>query len=221
MAVLDRIEAETPATPETTALREAILAGADADAINSLLLAELGATRLRSEYTQARNIAGQRILAAIHAERDDLHAGLADLADDAISQLAAVAALDGASLEHLVSVGRHDDAQALVNARVVGAELHALYEIRDLYLTPGGPAEFRAGHFDCSQYRDPRVATRHHSSDLDVTDNYVHALRQGAELWYPTSEEALAAAAPLYAEWERNAARIAAKQRQVGGITAF
>jgi hypothetical protein len=221
VADLDRIESATPREPDRTAIRQAIVAGANTDEINDLVLAELAFTRLRGEYLQAAMIAAQGILAAVRAESDHLHAELAARANTAIGQLAAVAALDGASLETLVRDGRHDDAQALVEVDVAGAELQALYEFRDSYLTPGGPESARAGHINCTQYRDPRIAARHHRADLDVTGNYLRALRQGAELWFPTPEEALAAAAPIYAQWEREAVHAANKQRDVGSVVAF
>lgn len=221
VAVLDRVEAGTPRQPDTAAIRSAIVRGADSDEINGLLLAELAFSRLRSEYATAAQIAAQKVLAAILDERGNLHAALQVLAEDAIIRLEAVAALNGASLEELVRAGRHDDAQALVEVEVVGAELVALYETRDLYLTPGGVDAARAGHFDCTQFRDPRVAARYSRPDVGVVGNYLAVLRQGAELWFPTDEEALAAAAPLYREWEQEAARAAARQRQVGGITSF
>ncbi|MGE3842415.1 MAG: hypothetical protein AB7I50_12590 [Vicinamibacterales bacterium] len=212
VAVLDRVQAAAPAPPKTTAVREAILAGADDSEIDRLLLADLAHTRLRSEHTQAVVIAAERVLAAVMAERDNLHAALKVLAEHAIEQLDRVASFDGASLEELVRAGRHDDAKALAEVEVVGAELKALYEIRDTYLTPGGPEARQAGHFDCSEFVDCRVGYRHHSIDRSVAGNYVYALRQGAELHYPTAEEALAAAAPIYAAWERDAARKAARQ---------
>ncbi|MBO0677188.1 hypothetical protein JRC04_06900 [Mycolicibacterium sp. S2-37] len=221
VAVLDRVAASGPREPDTVAVRNAIVDGADSDVINGLLLAELAYTRLRSEHAQAILIAAQRVLGAILDERANLHAALNMRAEHAIARLKNVAALDGASLEELVRAGRHDDAQALAEVEVVGAELVALYETRDSYLTPGGLDAARAGQFDCTQFRDPRVAARHHRDDLGVVGNYLAALRHGAALWFPTSEEALAAAAPLYQEWEQQAARVADRQRQVGGFTAF
>lgn len=221
VAVLDRVEADAPRQPDAAAIRHAIVDGADSEKINALLLSQLAFTKLQSEYAQAAQIAAQRVLTAILDERDSLHAALKMLADDAITKLQHVAALNGASLEELVRAGRHEDAQALAVVEVVGAELVALYDTRDLYLTPGGAESARAGHFECTQFRDPRVAARHRREDVSVVGNYLLALREGAELWFPNEEEALAAAAPLYRQWEQEAARVAARQRQVGGITAF
>ncbi len=221
VAVLDRIEADTPREAATTAMRDAIVAGADSDEIARLLLADLGTSRLRVEYAQARIIAATRVLSAILAASGELHAALSVLADHAIGKLEKVAQLDGTSLEQLVREGRHDDAQALAEVEVVGAELAALYETRDSYLTRGGLAAARAGQFDCTQYRDPRIAAQHHRGELNVTGRWLHAMREGAELWYPTADEALAAAAPLYAAWEREAQKAAARQRAVGGTSAF
>jgi hypothetical protein len=64
-------------------------------------------------------------------------------------------------------------------------------------------------------------AKRGSRGDPNVTGNWVHALRHGAELWYPTAQEALEAASPLYAEWEQEARRVADRQREVGSTAAF
>jgi len=46
-------------------------------------------------------------------------------------------------------------------------------------------------------------------------------LRGGATLWFPTAEQAVEAAQPLADKLQAEAARIAARQRRVGGIAAF
>lgn len=221
LANLDRIIAEAPRQPEQTAIRNAIVVGAPRDEIDRMLLAELSFTRLRSEHSQAVQIASTQVLQAVYAERDRLHAALRPLAQKEIAHLDAVAALDGATLEVLVREGRHDDAQKLAEVQVAGEELHALFDLRDSYLSPGGIESASAGHITAAYFRDPRVADRHSQPNLGFVDNWLLALRKGAELWYPTAEEAYAAAAPIYAEWEREAARVADKQKNVGGLAAF
>ncbi|SIA00067.1 Uncharacterised protein [Mycobacteroides abscessus subsp. abscessus] len=222
VAELDRIEAEVPRQAEPNTIRDAIVNGADSDAINALVLAELGFTRLRSAYMQAVQVAGGRALKAFHIERDNLHAALKVLAEHAITHLEKVAALDGATLEELVRAGRHDDAQALAEVEVVGTELAALYTIRDDYLTPGGLRAARVGDVDCTQWRDPQIAGRYARVDRSVAANFVAVLRNGGELWFPTAEEAVEAAGPIHAEAKAAAAHAAEiRNRTVGSTVSF
>jgi hypothetical protein len=80
--------------PSQTAIREVIVAGRLAMKIDRLLLADLGAQRLRVEHGQARIDAALLVLQAISAAHDDIKPQLKALADKAISHLEAVARLD-------------------------------------------------------------------------------------------------------------------------------
>jgi hypothetical protein len=218
--VLDRVEAAAPVEPPHDAIRKAILAGADDDAINALLLQDLGHTRLRGEHGQARIDAAGRVLGAILRSRDDLHPQLRELAVAAIATLTTVAELGGASLDTLVRERRVKDAQALAEVDIAAVELDALYNLRDRFLTPGGGQALTVGHVNASRWRDP-IAAGHYVSGSTLAEHFASGLRAGIELWYPTPEEAVEVAQPMYAKLQRKAEEIAAKQRSVGGLVAF
>jgi len=109
---------------------------------------------------------------------------------------------------------------AYADRELIGAELHTLYEIRDLYLVPGGVDALNVGHFNCGQWRDPTTVSNHLHGQT-VSENYILGLRAGGVLWYPNLDEAVEAAGPLYEAWEREARKAAERQRSVGGTTAF
>lgn len=218
LAVVDRIDAQTPPTPSPTAIREAILAGASDDEIDGLLLAELGAQRLRSEHTQARVEAALLALRAIRSAHDAIYPQLKAQADKAIAHLEAVAQMDDARLEDLVRDGRHEDAQLLVAVEVTAAELSNLWTLRDTYLYDRDGAA--VGMINCSRWRDPRIIDRHARGDETLVQALLNGLRRGGALWYPTQAEAIAAAEPIVAETERKNAELAARQRAQGFTVA-
>jgi hypothetical protein len=214
-AVKNRAPADQPAT----AIRQAIVAGADDDEIDRLLLRDLGSTRLRSAFAQAAIDAANRALAAIIDARADLHAQLSKLADKAIADLAAVAALGDTSLDTLVRSGKTAEAKLFADRAVTGTELHAVFKLRDDYLLPGGIKAARVGHIDATQWRDPTAVDG--TTGATVVDRYLSGLRAGGTLWYPTAEEAVAAAQPMFDEWQRQAEAEAAERRSQGSYVGF
>jgi hypothetical protein len=220
-AVLDRVEAATPQEPEHDAIRKAVLAGADDDEINALLLADLGSTRLRAEYGQARIDAAGRVLRTILRAADELHPQLRELADEGIAKLTTVAELGGASLDTLVRDRRVKDAQALAELDIVATELDALYQLRDRFLTPGGAQAFTVGGaVNAGRWRDP-IAAGHYATGSTLADQFVSGLRGGAGLWFPTLDEGLAVAQPIYDKLQRQAEQTAARRRSEGSTVAF
>src|ERR1700739_43642 len=207
VAVLDRIEDAPRTQSEHPAIREAILADADGDEIEALLLQELGFERLRSEHARARITAAVRVLSAILRARDELHPQLRELADDAIANLNVVAGIGSASLDTLVRDRRVKEAQALAEVGIVAAELDALYSLRDRFLVPGGVQALSVGHVNASRWRDPIVA-EHHASGRTLAEQYISGLRAGVELWSSTPEEAVEVAQPIYAKLQRKAEEI-------------
>jgi hypothetical protein len=222
VAVFDRVEAATPQEPEHDAIRKAVLADADDDEINALLLADLGSTRLRAEYGQARIDAAGRVLRTILRAADELHPQLRERADEGIAKLSTVADLGGASLDTLVRERRVKDAQALAELDIVATELDALYQLRDRFLTPGGGQAFSvgSGSVNAGRWRDP-IAAQHYATGNTLADQFVSGLRGGAGLWFPTLDEALAVAEPIYDELQRQAEQTAARRRSEGGLHAF
>jgi hypothetical protein len=184
------------------------------------VLVELGAQTLRSSHTQATLTAATRVLGAIMEARDEIHDQLAELAEEAIRKLEAVEAIGDTSLDQLVRTGRHDEARLYADCEIIATELDQLYTLRDLYLTPGGGDAVRVGHFDASRWRNPTKVENHlHGGTL--AENYLAGLGAGGALWYPSAEEAVDAAQPLYDAWHADAQRIAAEQHGVGSLAAF
>ena len=220
-ANLDRIRATRPVQPEPNAVRDAILNDAEPAEIDRLLLAELGAARRLAAHNQAEIDAATRTLRQIRDGHNEIYPQLKQRADEAIAHIDAVAGLDGASLDALVRDGRHDDAKLLVNVTAAAAELQVLYELYAGYLADGGYQGMAPEGVNCSRWRDPRPVERHHRGDESVAEVFVHGVRCGGQLWYPTQAEAIAAAAPIAAEVRKAAAAVAETRSTQGGIAAF
>ncbi len=209
LAVLRRVEAAEPAAVDPQAIRRAYLAGADQTEIDRLLLADLGATRLRSEWAQGRIGAAVAVLTALRESAAEIYPALREQAAQAVKTLQAVAELDaGATVDGLVRGGRVEDAKLLAGAEEVAAELNRLYQFRDQYLLGGGLRSVAVNGFDCSRWRDP-VSAAKYARGQTPADQYVAGLREGCELWYPTGAEARAAAQEL-----ANAAAKAAERKR-------
>lgn len=218
--LVDRIVEATPQQPSITAVRELYLSGVGADKINAALLADLAATKNRTEHAQAHIIAAKRTRQALLDNAEELHTQLAALAAVQISHLEAVADLDGATLDALVRDGRHDDAQALVGVDVAAAELVTLWDIRDTSLWTRDGAQ--VGQFDCSRWRDPRPVERlNWGASETLADRLIRGLRAGGELWYPTQSEAVKAAEQLDVRARQAAASAAAQREPVGHVYGY
>lgn len=199
-AVVDAVKTLThlretkPDAPAQTALRDMILAGAERAAIDAALLADLGSLRLDQEWRQAITNAAGLVLRAIRDEHDAIFEQLKALAERRIEHVSAVAALGDESLESLVRAGRQQDAQLLAEVDVAAAELVALWDLRDRYLTDGADT-LKVGGWDCSRWRDERPVD-HHAGNFapSLTGHLLGGLRVGAELWYPSAGEAVEAA---------------------------
>jgi hypothetical protein len=142
--VFDKVVASTPEEPPVTALRDAVLAGADPTAVGAALLYQMGANQLSSAWQQAATEAAYRALAVIMDERETLHAQLKAQADELIEKLGRLATID-VPLDTLIREGKTDDARLLADKELTSGELHALYELRDVALIPGTVRSARAG----------------------------------------------------------------------------
>lgn len=210
LAVQHRVEDAQPSEPDQQAIRAAYLRGADEAEISELLLADLGATRLRSEWAQARITAAAAVLKALRDSAGDVFPTLKEQAVAAIARLQAVADLGpGATLDALIRSGRNADAKLLAGAREHAADLDRLYGVRDRFLVAGGARSFTVNGFDASRWRHPVEAARH-ARGATAADQYVAGLREGCELWFPSPAEARAAAQAL----ADAAAEAAEKQRK-------
>jgi hypothetical protein len=186
-----------------------------------MLLRHIGATVLRTAYTQAAISAAADALRAIMDARDMIHAQLAQRAERAISDLQAVAAMGETTIDALVRAGRTEDAKLFADQHLTGAELLALYALRDATVMPGGLKAARRGHIDCTRGADPTRIEGKLSTGSTAVDRLIIGLRAGGALWFPTCEQALAAAEPIFTDWQGEAERVAAVQRGHGGMVAF
>jgi len=218
VATLRRVESAQPAENDTQAIRKAILAGADQDELDGLLLADLGAQRMKSEWIAARTDAAGAVLAAIRASSDKILPILRGQAEQAIDKLRDIAAIGPSQdLHKLIRAGRTDDARLLADAQTIAAELDAAYLFRDRYLTRGGPAGMAVNGIDCSRWQDPVEAARL-ARGPSAAESYVSGLRSHLELWFPTPAEAKAAAQALA---DAAAAAAEAKRKREHGVGSF
>lgn len=193
---LRQIESQQPSTPSPTALREAYQRGADPAEVERILLLDMGTTRLKSEWAQAKMDAAGTALAALRDSVDEVMAPLRGQADAAIEKLRRVADFGGASLDSLVREGRHDDARLLADVDLVAADYDACADLRDRFLVRGGGLKLAVGGVNCSRWRDP-IAAAAHARGATPAEQYVAGLHAGLELWFPSPDEAVAAASAI------------------------
>jgi hypothetical protein len=150
------------------------------------------------------------VLRAVRESHDTLFPQLKDLADKEIQHLDAVAALDTRDMMALVRRGDHHGAQLVAEVDTVAAELEALYELRDGYITPGGYEAMRLGHVDASRWRNPERPGR---GDTPA-ESFLDGLASRNRLWFPTAAEAVEEARPFYEKANRKAAHDAEIRRE-------
>lgn len=214
IALMNRVAAAQPTKPSFTAIREAIIDGAAQDHIDHLLLADATYARLASEWTQAHTDAAGAVLAAIRTAEPTLLPALRKQADSLIAKLAAVAALGGVKLDHLIRAGRTSDAKLLADESVIAAELNALYNLRDQYLVRGGGKALTVNGVSCARWREPEAAAAHARGKTDA-EQFISGLAGGAQLWYPSADEAVAAATVIA---DRKAAEAERRRQREAGI---
>ncbi|WP_139818531.1 hypothetical protein [Mycobacterium celatum] len=208
-ATLARIENSRPAEPPTDAIRRAILDAADQDTLDRLVLAELGHSRLAAEHRQAILDAAVAVMSAIRAEHDTIFAQLAALAHKQIEHLEAVAQLPTTDVMQLVRDGNHKGAQLVAGTDAAATELEVLYDLRDDFLS-GGFDKMTLGHVDCSRWRDPDKPGRGATPAERCLDGLIE---QENELWFPTRDQALDAARPIFERDKAKADENAAVRR--------
>lgn len=191
IAVMDRVAAAKPTKPSPTAVREAIVAGAAQDEIDRLLLADSVAAKLAVEWAQAHTDTAGAVLSAIRRSVDELMPKLREQAEAAIAKLRAIADLGDIRIEHLVRAGRVDDAKLAADLDMTAAELNALYDLRNRFLTRG--AALIVNGVSCAVWKDPDAAAAH-ARGATPAEQFVAGLRAGVPLWFPAPAEAAAAA---------------------------
>lgn len=160
-------------------------------AISQAVIEHLGTNHLIQQTVLAADILGGRVLDAILDDAPRIHAELRVTADELIDRLHQAAALDLSVIE-LTKARRIDDAHLAATAESDAESLRTLYFVRDTYLTPP-TARWCTGWHDCRTVKNPWDATYIGEHDETTWGTWQAAIRAGAQLWYPTVEEATAA----------------------------
>jgi hypothetical protein len=219
IVVMHRVAAAKPEKPDHTAIRQAIIAGADQTELDRLLLAEVSYTRLASEWAQAHTDSAGAVLAAIRHAEPQLFPLLRKQADTCIAKLATIAAMGDVRLEHLVRAGRQSDATLLAERDTIAADLKVLFEMRDAYLVPGGGKALTVNGVRCDVWKDPDAAG--HARGKTPAERYVAGLAAGCQLWYPSPAEAITAATVIAEKRSADAQRRRQSERGVSSVAAF
>jgi hypothetical protein len=221
LAALRDIEAAEPAKPEYTTIRSLYRAGADQKQLDAALLADLGYTRLHSEWTQARIDAAGAVLVAIRDSANEIFPALRDQADAAIEKLTQIADLGaGVQLDTLIRSGRTDQARLVADLPAIVADLDSAYNFRDRYLTPGGARTLAVANINASRWADPEAAAEH-ARGKTVAGQYLAGLRAGLVLHFPSPQDAIAAAQEIANRRAGEAQQRAREQHGVGYFAAF
>lgn len=210
LAALDTVEGMRPEPVTREDITAAYLA-ADAAEADRLALLIGGHDLVRSAWDEARIKAGGRVLATFTANGDNLTRALARKAGPLIDEVVKAAALDTRDLSALIRDGRTKDAEVAARLDVTAADLAGLYALRSK-VTKG--AEYGAGGYDCSMWRDPRpvlMANAGAAAATTAAAAYLRGLRAGGQLWFPTPGESASAASALSSREKSKAAEQAAE----------
>jgi hypothetical protein len=216
-----RVRSTRPAQPGHYDIRDAVLAGADPVELGSLIVADLGAQKVQNAWSQAEQFAAQAALAAILEHRDHYHQQLAKQAAELIAKLEATAAVGGAPLDALIRAGRTDEAKLVADLEQHAAALDNIYRTRDLYLVAGGWKQLRAGQFDCSRWENPTDLEDRIGGNLTLGQGFLCGINGAGRLWFPTGEQARAAAQQLYDAWEAEQIELKKQQAGVGSYISW
>jgi len=196
LGLVDQIRDRRPVEPDDGAIVDGYLSGANHEALLQAATREAMHARLVSAHDGALKAASRRALTALLDAGDEIVEQLRPLADEQIEAIQRVADLDQTDLPALLAAGRADDAIAVSGLAAASTELLQLYELRDAYLWPKDVANINGTR--CSEWADPTVVEHHLASVPRYFNNvYLMGLRLGATLWWPTLEEAIAAAQPI------------------------
>jgi hypothetical protein len=204
VAVLDRIESQTPDEPNAGDIKQAVLDDAGEAGIYRLILRQLGHQLRRNAYWQARLDAAQSALRAIRGDATSIHKQLKARADDIIQHLTKVAGFGpDVTLDGLVRAGRHDDAALVANMEIAAAELTILRGLHQHIVW--SHSQFGLPPVDCAEWKDPTAVHGHGHGATYI----VSSIQQGAVPWFPTPDEAMEAAQPI----ARRLSLLAAQER--------
>ena len=188
---LNDLKANPPQPLPHNAVAELVADAAKPAVIDAAIAAHVGQNHRIIQHDVALNIVGQRVLDAIMADRDRLHAALAVTATEAIDRLHQAAAI-AETISELTKQRRNTEAHILACIDSDAETLRSLYYIRDQYLTP--PSEpWMTGWFNCGQFSNPWDIKHPHPKDDTVWGLWRAQIQSGGRLWFPTIAEARAA----------------------------
>ena len=191
---LNDLKATPPAPLPHNAVAELIADAAKAAVIDTAIAAYVGQSHRGLQHDVALNIVGRRVLDAIVADRDRIHAELAELANEVIDRLHRAAVTDE-SISELTRQRRNDEAHLLACIDSDAETLRSLFYIRDEYLTPSSE-QWSTGWWSCAQFANPWDVKNPNVRDETPWGLWRASVRAGAQLWFPTIEEARAASQP-------------------------
>ncbi|TWS20644.1 hypothetical protein FK529_04690 [Tsukamurella asaccharolytica] len=219
VAALDQVDAARPEQPDPGAVAQLIADGAPAKTVTAALEASALHGAHLSAWQQARQITGRRVTTAILDHASELHAALAEQADTAIAILEADAHIDK-PLAELVRTGETDAARTVAGADHAAELLDSLGTVRDLWLKPLGSTHDASG-VNCGTWRDPRALDGRLHGATTPREVFRMGIRAGGQLWFPTVDEARAAAEKIATQLRAKAEAEAAATRGAGGLTSF
>lgn len=226
-AVLDaaetwaRVTSSQPVIPPATELRDKIIAGISPEELAGALLNHGLGSQLADAWRSAATLCARRVLDAAVQARNEIHAELAALAGDLIAQLEAVAAIGSTTLDTLVREGRTKEAKLFADRESVAADLRHLYAVRDNYLMPPGVRRLSMNGHDFSRWQTPDLAEQHGQAGGSLADSTVTAIRAGARLWFPSTDEAIALAQAAYDAAAAEEAERRKAQHGLGSVAAW
>jgi hypothetical protein len=188
---LNELKANPPQPLPHNAVAELVADAAKPAVIGAAVAAHVGQNHRIIQHDVALNISGRRVLDALLADRDRIHAALAVIANEVIDRLHRAAAVDE-SITELAKQRRNDEATVLACIDSDAETLRRLFVIRDEYLTPASE-KWSTGWWSCATYSNPWELKNSSPREETVWEVIRAEIRAGGQLWFPTIAEARAA----------------------------
>jgi hypothetical protein len=188
---LNDLKANPPQPLPHNAVAELVADAAKPAVIGAAVAAHVGQNHRIIQHDVALNISGRRVLDALLADRDRIHAALAVIANEVIDRLHRAAAVDE-SIAELAKQRRNDEATVLACIDSDAETLRRLFVIRDEYLTPASE-KWSTGWWSCATYSNPWELKNSSPREETVWEVIRAEIRAGGQLWFPTIAEARAA----------------------------
>lgn len=180
-----------PPQPAHNAVAILIADNADPATIDAAIATNVGQAHRVQQHALAANILGQRVLDALLADSERIHAELAVTAEATIERLHRAAAIDE-TITELTKQRRTEDAHILACIDSDAEQLRSLFYVRDAYLT-SPDARWSTGWWNCKQLKNPWDVGHPQPADDTVWGVWRAQIRAGGRLWYPTVDQARAA----------------------------